>query len=245
MVYRRPRVAILSTGDELVDLGEKPKPGQIVNTNSLTLAASVRHIGAKPIFLKTVKDRKNDMIDAFRAGLRNDVMVSSGGVSVGDYDFVKDALREIGLDIQFWKVAQRPGHPLAFGHFGSRPVFGLPGNPVSSMVGFVLYVRPTLLKMMGHKNVFPCSVQATLEETIEKGAGHRDFIRCVVQQRDGKFFVSRTGAQGSGVLHSLSKANGLIVAREDETLLRKGRHVNVLLFDERLLLMADAPETAS
>ena len=170
-VYRRPKVAILSTGDELVDLGDRPKPGQIVNTNSYTLAASVIGVGGQPIFLKTVRDRKKEMVEAFREGLRYDVMVSSGGVSVGDYDFVKEALREVGLEMHFWKVAQRPGHPLAFGRLGSRPVFGLPGNPVSSMVGFILYVRPALLKMTGHKHVFPCVIRALLEETIEKSKG--------------------------------------------------------------------------
>jgi molybdopterin molybdotransferase len=245
IVYRQPRVAILSTGDELVELGDKPKPGQIVNTNSYTLAASVIRAGGQPLFLKTVRDRKKELAEAFREGLRYDVMVSSGGVSVGDKDFVKDALQEIGLEMHFWKVAQRPGHPLAFGHLGSRPVFGLPGNPVSSMVGFILYVRPTILRMMGHRSVFPCLVQATLEETIQKGAGHRDFIRCVVQRRGGRFFVSRTGAQGSGILHSLSMANGLIVAREDKTLLKKGTFTDVLLFDENLLLMADPLQLSS
>jgi molybdopterin molybdotransferase len=236
IVYRHPKVAILSTGDELVEVGQRLRPGQIVNTNSYTLAASVLRLGGEPVLLKTVKDRKKEMVAAFRQGLHYDVMISSGGVSVGDYDFVKDALKEVGLEMRFWKVAQRPGHPLAFGHLQHRPVFGLPGNPVSSMVGFYLYVRPALLKMMGHTHVFPCAVQATLKETIEKGLGHRDFIRCVVQKENGRFFASRTGSQGSGILHSLSQANGLIVAREERDLLRKGSSAEVLLFDSNLLL---------
>ncbi|MFQ5903867.1 MAG: gephyrin-like molybdotransferase Glp, partial [Candidatus Binatia bacterium] len=147
-VYRRPTIGLISTGDELLEVGDPPRPGKIVNSNSYTLSAAVREIDAVPIPLGIVRDKRKSLAAVFKKALRYDVVMISGGVSVGDYDLVKEALGDVGVQMQFWKVAQKPGHPMAFGRIGKKPVFGLPGNPVSSAVSFFLYARPALLKMM-------------------------------------------------------------------------------------------------
>jgi len=165
--------------------------------------------------------------------------MASGGVSVGDYDLVKEAFGDVGVQIDFWKVAQKPGHPLAFGRIGSKPVFGLPGNPVSSAVSFLLYARPALLKMMGHRNLFLPVIQATLEHAIEKRSGVREFIRCRIRYQNGEGFASSTGAQGSGVLRSMSLAQGLMVTGEEETHLPKGRRVPVILLNPQDVLQPE------
>lgn len=230
-VYRRPTVALVSTGDELQEVGERPKPGKIVNSNRYTLAAWIRQTGAVPAFLGIVRDKRKHLAAAFKKALRYEAVVTSGGVSVGDYDFVKEALGDAGVQMQFWKVAQKPGHPLAFGRVGKKPVFGLPGNPVSSAVSFLLYVRPALLKMMGYRNLFLPVVRAKLEHPITTSPGVKEFIRCRIRRQDGENFASSTGAQGSGVLRSMSMAQGLIVTREDETHLEKDAEVAVILLN--------------
>jgi molybdopterin molybdotransferase len=238
-VFRRPTVGLISTGDELLNVDEPPLPGKIVNSNSYTLAAAIEQAGANPCFLGIARDSRKSLVAALKKALRLDVIMTSGGVSVGDYDFVKQALGDIGVRMQFWKVAQRPGHPMAFGRIGSKPVFGLPGNPVSSAVSFLLYARPALLKMMGHKNLFLPVVQATLEHDIRKGQGLKEFIRCRIQHAEGGIFVSSTGTQSSGVLKSLSLAQGLIVVHERERFLEKGSKVPVILLNPNDQLQAE------
>jgi molybdopterin molybdotransferase len=232
-VYRRPSVGLISTGDELLNVNDPPRPGKIVNSNSYTLAAAIEETGAIPHLLGIVRDNRKGLVAAVKRALRYDVIMTSGGVSVGDYDFVKEALGEVGVRMQFWKVAQRPGHPMAFGRISSKPVFGLPGNPVSSTVSFLLYARPALLKMMGHKKLFLPVVQAILEHPIQKNHRLKEFIRCRVRPLDGELSVSSTGTQSSGVLRSLSLAEGLIVAREEQTVLEKGSRVPVILLRQR------------
>jgi len=148
-VYQKPTVAILCTGEELVDVDEPLEGVKIVSSNSYTLAAQVKECGAIPIQLGIAKDRKEDVLEKLGQGLRADVLISSAGVSVGDYDFVKEALGDLGMERVFWGVAMKPGKPMAFGMIRGKPAFGLPGNPVSSMVSFEQFVRPALLKMMG------------------------------------------------------------------------------------------------
>ena len=171
----------------------------------------------------------------FRRGRHYDAMITTGGVSVGDYDLVKETLKEVGMQMSFWKIAQKPGQPMAFGSIAGRPIFGLPGNPVSCNVGFFLYVRPALLKMMGHRTVGPLKVQAILEETINSPSGLKEFVRCVLRREDGRFYATSTGTQSSGVLRSMSLANGLVVSAEEQTLLRKGSRVDVLVLDSNFL----------
>jgi molybdopterin molybdotransferase len=233
-VYQTPVVAVLATGDELVDIDEKPTPWQIISSNSYSIAAQILECGGIPLQIGIAKDTREDLVAKFKAAMRADIIVSSGGVSVGDYDLVKDIMKEVGNNMQFWQVAMRPGKPLAFGSLEGIPVFGLPGNPVSSMVSFEQFVRPSILKMMGHKNLFRKTVRATTKEDITKKKGTKHFIRCTVEYEDGKYSVTTTGEQGSGILKSMVRANGLIVLPENSTSVRAGEAVTVQLIDRSL-----------
>lgn len=230
-VYQRPLVAILCTGDELVDVDGELNEARIISSNSYTLAAQVKHCGAIPIQLGIAKDRKEEIAEKLRQGLRADVLISSAGVSVGDYDFVKDVMKDVGMEMLFWKVAMRPGQPLAFGKIGNKPVFGLPGNPVSSMVSFEQFVRPSLLKMMGFKKLFRPVIEAVMKEDFKKAVGRRYFLRGFVSSENGQYVVTTTGEQGSGILKSMVKANGLIIIPEDLEMVRAGEKVKVQLLE--------------
>ena len=186
----------MATGDELVDIDENPNPWQIVSSNSYSLAAQIIDCGGIPLQIGIAKDTREDLVSKFKAALRADIIVSSGGVSVGDYDLVKDVMKEVGNKMQFWQVAMRPGRPLAFGSMGGVPMFGLPGNPVSSMVAFEQFVRPSILKMMGHKNLFRRTVKATIREDITKKKGTKHFIRASVEYRERKIYSRIYGRSG-------------------------------------------------
>ena len=230
-VYQRPMVAILCTGEELVDVDGDLDKGKIVSSNSYALAAQVKDCGAIPVQLGIAKDQKEEIKEKLLQGLRADVLISSAGVSVGDYDFVKEILNDLGMEMVFWKVAMKPGKPLAFGTIKEKPVFGLPGNPVSSMVSFEQFVRPSLLKMMGHHQIFRPIIEAILKEDIHKEPGSRHFVRAAVIFERDHYFVTITGAQGSGILRSMVKANGLVVIPEDREIVRAGEKVKVQLLD--------------
>jgi len=230
-VYQRPLVAILCTGDELVDVDGELDEVKIISSNSYTLAAQVKDCGAIPVQLGIAKDRKEEIEEKLRQGIRADVLISSAGVSVGDYDFVKEVMKNLGMEMVFWKVAMRPGAPVAFGTIVGKPVFGLPGNPVSSMISFEQFVRPSLLKMMGRRQLFRPVIEAVIKEEIKKMAGRRYFIRGSVSLEKGEYFVTSTGEQGSGILRSMVRANGLIVILEDQKIVRAGEKVKVQLLD--------------
>ncbi|MBN1383090.1 MAG: molybdopterin molybdotransferase MoeA [Deltaproteobacteria bacterium] len=231
-VYQKPLVAILATGDELVDIDENPGPWKIISSNSYSLAALVLECGAIPLQLGIAKDTREDLLAAFESALRADIILSSGGVSVGDYDLVKDIMKEVGNRMEFWRVAMKPGKPLAFGNLRGIPLFGLPGNPVSSMVSFEQFVRPSILKMMGHQNLYRPAVKAILQEDIElKQEPRRHFIRATVSWEEGIYKAASTGEQGSGILKSMVQANGLIVLSEDTVMVKKGTEVSVQLID--------------
>lgn len=234
-VYQKPLVAILATGDELVDVDENPSPWQIISSNSYALAAQVLDCGATPLQIGIAKDTREDLTAKFKEALRADLIISSGGVSVGDYDLVKEIMKEVGNRMQFWQVAMRPGKPLAFGAMNSVPLFGLPGNPVSSMVSFEQFVRPSILKMMGYRNLFRRTLRAELMESIEKKKGTRHFIRARVTFEDSRYRAIPTGDQGSGILKSMVQANGLIVLPEDVTSVTAGETVIVQLLDQSLI----------
>jgi molybdopterin molybdotransferase len=235
-VYQRPLVAVLATGNELVDIDENPSPWRIINSNSYSIAAQVMDCGAATMQMGIARDDREDLIAKFQAALRADVIISSGGVSVGDYDLVKDIMQEVGSKMQFWQVAMRPGKPLAYGTIGAVPVFGLPGNPVSSMISFEQFIRPALLKMMGHNKIFRKTIKAVLKEDIEKRKGLTHFIRAAVTIADGRYVASTTGEQGSGILKSMVRANGLIVLPEGIETMKAGDEVTVQLLDNSLLM---------
>jgi molybdopterin molybdotransferase len=240
-MHQKPLVAIVSTGDELLDIDQRPAPGKIVNSNGYALAAQVMECGAVPMQLGIARDSKNDLAEKFRMALRADVILSSGGVSVGDYDLVRDIMKELGSRMQFWRVAMRPGRPLAFGTMGGKPLFGLPGNPVSSMVSFEQFVRPALLKMMGHRHLYRRAVCATLKENISKQEGFRYFLRACLECKDGRYTVTTTGKQGSGILKSMVRANALIVLPAGLTEVKKGETVMAQIID-RSLETASTPD---
>jgi molybdopterin molybdotransferase len=230
-VYQKPLVALIATGDELVDIDGAGSPGKIVSSNSYSLAAQVIECGGIPLQLGIAKDNRDDLTEKFRDAMRADIIVSSAGVSVGDYDFVKDVMEDMGIGIVFWQVAERPGKPMTFGSREGKPVFGLPGNPVSSMITFEQYVRPAILKMTGHKDVFRRTIRAKLTEDIKKKRGLTYFIRGRIKSQGRGFVVETTGQQGSGILKSMVLANGIIVIPEDMDFIKAGSEVMVQLLD--------------
>ena len=233
-VYQKPLVAILATGDELVDIDGILSPEKIISSNSYSIAGQVIDCGGIPIQIGIARDTKDNLISKFKDAMRADIIVSSGGVSVGDYDFVKDVIKEIGVKVEFWQVAERPGKPLVFGTIEGKLVFGLPGNPVSSMITFEQFVRPSILKMTGHNKIFRRAIKATLKEDIKKKEGLTYFIRAQVKYEEGEFTVTTTGEQGSGILKSMVLANGIIVLPEDVTSVATGDEVTVQLIDDSL-----------
>jgi molybdopterin molybdotransferase len=237
-LHQKPLVAIVSSGDELADIDEAPSL-KIVSSNSYSLAALITECGAIPMQMGIAMDRREDLIDKFKAAMRADLIISSGGVSVGDFDLVKDVMKQKGNQMQFWQVAMKPGQPLAFGALENIPVIGLPGNPVSTMVSFEQFARPAILKMMGHKNIFRRTIQAILTEDIEKRLGKRYFIRGIATLGADGFTVRTTGEQGSGILKSMVAANGLLILPPDITRAKAGESVTVQLIDNSLSM---APE---
>ena len=215
-VGRRPTVAILSTGDELIDAGDAPSAGRIVNTNSHLLAALVREAGATPVPLGIVRDTREATRDAFARAAESDFVLSSGGVSVGAYDFVKDALTDLGAETKFWRVAMKPGKPVVLSRLRDRLVFGLPGNPVSCFVAFHVFVAPALRKAMGQEvRLFPSTVRARLTSRIRGAADRRVYARVHVAPEDGELTATPLRTQSSGALTSMMGANGLAVIGED------------------------------
>jgi len=229
LVHRRPRVAILSTGNELAELGREPGPGQIPNTNSYSLFAQVLEAGGEPMNLGIASDRLDSIEERLGWGGAADVLLSSAGVSVGDLDLVKSALTRAGAELHLWQVSMRPGKPITFGSLAGRPVFGLPGNPVSAMVTFELFVRPALRRMAGYRAIHRLRVRARALVPIANPGIRRGYLR-VTLERDGEGWGARlTGDQGSAILTSMVHADGLAVIGGDTTI-AAGRDVEVILF---------------
>ena len=230
-VHRRPRVAILSTGDEIVDVGPPLRPGEIWNSNSYTLAAMVQRWGAVPQVIGVARDDVHDITDRLAAIHNADLIVTSGGVSVGDYDLVKEVLQAQG-EVSLWEVRMKPGKPLAFGHLAGRPLLGLPGNPVAAAVSLEVFGRPAIFRMLGRRDVSPVAIQANLLHTIGNRGQRRHFVRARVErQSDGTLAVRAAGEQGAGVLSSLCQANGLLVVPEDRDVMEVGSPATVLMID--------------
>jgi molybdopterin molybdotransferase len=229
VVHRRPRVAIVSTGDELVDIDQACAPDRIVNGNAYGLAAQVAEAGGDPWIFPIVPDEPEAVRDTVAAALAADAVVTIGGVSVGARDHVKEALEEVGVALEFWRVAIRPGGPMAFGTTSEgRPVFALPGNPVSAQVTFALFVRPALRRMAGHARCFPRPLQGRLTAGVELRSPKALFIRGRLTSTPEGWCVAPTGPQGSALLSSLVAADVLIVVPPDAGPLPPGAEVEFL-----------------
>ncbi len=269
-VYRRPRVAILSTGNELEGLDEPVDPNKIPNSNSYALMGQVQALGIEPVLLGIARDDPKELEDYLKRGLEYDVLLVSGGTSVGVHDYVRPTIEALGAQMLFWRVAMKPGHPVAFGKVphtkvaeadavqGARSavtqayledrqgsehratqqcaaagtfVFGLPGNPVSSMVCFEQFVVPALRRMMGHARTHRRTVEARLTHNVKHQPGRTEFIRVMLAQKEGGYAATSTGAQGSGMLLSMARADGLAVLPAESSSMAAGSTVTVQLLD--------------
>lgn len=230
-VFRKLRVAFFSTGDELCTIGEELNPGCVYDSNRYTLFGMLQRLGVETIDMGVIRDIKEDTFEAFEEASRcADVIITSGGVSVGEADYVKECLDELG-QIKFWKVAMKPGRPLAFGRIKDAWFFGLPGNPVSVMVTFYIFVQPALRKLMGESNAAPMYMQVRCDSKLRKKAGRTEFQRGILtRDESNRFTVTKTGAQGSGILTSMSQANCFIILPLEAEAVEPGSMVEVLPF---------------
>ncbi len=232
-VVRKPRVAIITTGDELVGIDEPLAPGKIRNSNAYSIAAQVIDAGCIPLMLGIARDTREALMAKVEeaVGIKADMIITTGGVSVGDYDFVKDILDEAG-EMVFWQVAMKPGKPLAFGIIKEIPVIGLPGYPTSSMVSFEQFARPALLKMSGRSDISRMTVEAIFQDpSFMNRTGRRNMVRVVVAKEDGMFKARLSGPQQSGSLKPMTLADGLMVIPEYVEEIKAGDKVTVQLFE--------------
>jgi molybdopterin molybdotransferase len=231
-VMRRLRVAYFSTGDEILSLGEPPREGAVYDSNRYTVSGLLKRLGCEVVDLGVVRDEPASLEAAFgQAAAVADAIITSGGVSVGEADYTKAMMKKLG-DVAFWKIAMRPGRPMAVGRIGPAILFGLPGNPVAVMVTFLAFVRPALLRMMGCSRPPPPLLKARSAEPIRKKAGRTEYQRGFVSlSPDGSLQVRTTGNQGSGVLSSMVQANGLIVLHHAQASVAAGDEVDVMMFE--------------
>lgn len=232
--HPRATAAIVPTGDEIVEIDAGIQAGQVRNSNAWALEAATRALGAEPRRLPITGDTVEALQAAMTKGSESDVIVTIGGVSMGDYDLVTNVLGSEGR-MDFWQINMRPGKPLAFGQVHGTPVIGLPGNPVSSMVCFALFVRPALLRLMGHRDLTHPRVQAVAGERFRSAQGKRTFLRVQVSRRNGELVCTSAGDQSSYRMSSLVAGNGLAVLLEDQTI-EPGEPVDVLALDSQALL---------
>lgn len=229
-VHRRVRVAILSTGDELQELDEAPIEGGIINSNSWALAAAIREIGAEPLMLGIARDNRDSLLEKMTAGLQADVLITSAGVSTGDRDFVREVLEELGVEQKFWKINIKPGKPTAFGMHGTTPVFSLPGNPVSTMITFEEFVRPALLKMMGHRTFYKPLFKARLQAPVKKKVDRLQLMRVAVELNEaGEIVIASAGDQNTGILRTMVYAQGIALLEADRSNYAAGESLDVHL----------------
>jgi molybdopterin molybdotransferase len=231
-VIRRPRVAILGTGDEVVPPDQTPGPSQIRDANSYMVAAQVRRYGGVPMILGVAHDQEELVRRGMRSAVERgaDFIITSGGVSVGDFDLVKQVMDTEG-DMHFWSLNMKPGRPMAFGDIGGIPLLGLPGNPVAAMISTHLYARPALLKMQGFTDWEQPAVRARLTQPIERKDGRRHYLRVTLDETAEGYGATLTGDQGSGILNSLVQADGLAVVPEDARHIPAGSEVEVILLE--------------
>lgn len=236
-VYRRPTVAILSTGDELIELGKTPGPSEIVNSNALSLAIAVQEAGAVPLIIGIARDTLESHREKIREGLKADALITSAGVSAGDLDLVREVLREMGTRQIFWKVSIKPGGPMAFALHGTIPVFSLPGNPVATMITFEEFVRPALLKMQGYRRVLRPLFKATLREDLCKKPGKVQILRIRLEREDGRWYASSSGNQQAAILKTMVDAEAFAVLPAENTYFAAGDEVDVHFYGNRIDLV--------
>jgi molybdopterin molybdotransferase len=235
-VHRRPTVAFLGSGDEIVDLDRRDEilaGKKVATSNSYTLSGMIRRSGAVPRELGVARDTKDSLRDHFARATGADLLVTTAGVSVGEHDLVRVVLAELGCDMKLWRIRMRPGAPLGFGLLGTLPWIGLPGNPVSTMVTFELFVRPLIRRQLGHSRLFRRTVPVVVEEAIKLGPPLRHFLRAIVTPRqDGALGARLTGPQGSGILTSMARADALLIIPEDRPAIAAGETLDALVFDD-------------
>ena len=230
-VFRRPIVAILSTGDELIELGRTPGVGEIINSNTLALAAAVQEAGGTPRVIGIARDDLASHREQLREGLKADMLVTSAGVSAGDRDLVRSVLEELGVSQVFWKVNIRPGRPIAFGLKGTTPVFSLPGNPVASLITFEEFVRPALLRMVGQQQVLRPKFKAVLRDDVKRKAGDLTIFMRIRLEREGEnFYATTAGKQQTGFLNTMVNASAIAVIPPGRSSLAAGEEVDVHFF---------------
>jgi molybdopterin molybdotransferase len=230
-VYRLPTVAILSTGDELEGLHDPFDANKIPDANSYALMAQVQALGIQPELLGIARDDPDHLKAMLQRGLQYDVLLVSGGTSVGVHDYVRPTLEALGVQMKFWRVSMKPGHPMAFGIAPVTRVFGLPGNPVSSMVCFEEFVLPALRRMTGHTRIYRRSITARLTHDVKHKHDRTEFVRVMLGREEGGYAATSTGAQGSGILASMSRAEGLMVVPAQSKGMAAGDRVTVQLLD--------------
>lgn len=231
-VYQRPVAGILSTGSELINIDEQVSAGKVVDSNSYTLYSAVKSAGGIPLPLGIAKDSDEEIKHRILGNRSVHIFITSGGVSVGEFDLVKDLFNEIGCQMKFWRVAIKPGKPFAFGLLNGIPLFGLPGNPVSSFVAFEIFVRPALLKMQGHRNIFRRQFEAVMSVDFTNKPGRTHFVRGILEWDNNKLKVKPSGDQGSAMISTLVSANCLIVVPAETGDVKAGDSVRVIPLDE-------------
>lgn len=235
-VHRRPRVAFLASGDEIVDLDrfdEVLSGEKIVSSNSYTLRAMIQGAGGEPVSLGIARDDPDELRERLTRATELDLLITSAGISAGEYDYIRPVLAELGVRLDVWRVRMRPGAPLGHGWIGRVPWIGLPGNPVSTMVTFDLFVRPVIRRLLGHDRLFRVPIPVVLEEPVSIGAKLTHFLRAVVRaESDGRLHARLTGAQGSGILTSMARANALLIVPEDRSHTAAGETLNAFLLGE-------------
>jgi molybdopterin molybdotransferase len=229
-VFRRPKVAILSTGDELRPLGDDLDPGMIINSNVYVLTEMLRAVGAIPVPLPTARDTLPDIEASLRTALESDVVITTGGVSVGEYDFVNEAFKNVGIEPMFWKVRMKPGKPVSFAQCRGKPVIGLPGNPISAMIAFEVLIAPCLRKMLGDPQPHPEPVVARLRDSYRRRPGRVEIARAVATREGDEIIVALHRLQGSGSLPSFVGVNALVILPADKGELAAGEQVEAILW---------------
>ena len=231
LVHRRPRVAFMGSGDEIVDLEQRDAilaGTKIASSNSYTLDASIRRASAEPVNLGIARDNKESLRAHLRSAAGTDLLVTTGGVSVGEHDFVRDVLQELGGELKLWRIAMRPGAPVGFGLLHGVPWIGLPGNPVSTMVTFELFVRPAIRRLRGHALPFRRTVPVIVREAITLGPALRHYLRARVEEGEARL----TGPQGSGILTSMARANALLIVPPELQTVPVGMELQAIILDD-------------